>query len=114
MSSDLVIAQNAGMDAYLTKPFHREELYEVIAKFDVLSQRSVVVVEESNAASHAVSQKLTFFSRTGSVAPSGTEVVLDGTSCMVLEVTRIEFSLGLTRWPSKKLLTCLAKKCKSG
>jgi signal transduction histidine kinase/DNA-binding response OmpR family regulator len=63
MGFDLVIAQNAGMDAYLTKPFHKEELYEAITKFDFLSRQSLRMTEESEAASKTRSQKLTLFSR---------------------------------------------------
>jgi CheY-like chemotaxis protein len=62
MGSDLVVAQNSGMDAYLTKPFYKGELYETISKYDMLTQQPVCVVEEVSVAV-GISQKLTLFSR---------------------------------------------------
>jgi CheY-like chemotaxis protein len=65
MGSDLNLAQNAGMDAYLTKPFHRGELYEAIANYDMLARQSLAVTPEPMT---AISQKLTLFSRRAATA----------------------------------------------
>ncbi len=88
MSSDLLTAQNAGMDAYLTKPFHREELYEAITKFDLLARQSLHMTEESFAALATMSQKLTLFSRKPSRAgvADTKDVPADGALRMVFEI----------------------------